>query len=54
MTVQSDLRTCDECGDVVDTLFSLGRAERCYDCHMDARSWDVDPAYAGETYWGDY
>ena len=54
MTVETDLRTCDECGDAVAMLFSLGREKRCFDCHMDARPWTVDPAYAGETDGDDY
>lgn len=51
MTVETDLRTCDECGDAVAALFSLGRAERCYDCHLDAR--DRQAEQAAERDWLD-
>ena len=44
---------CDECGDFVTMIWSLGSRERCFHCHIDSPSWDVDPAYAGENYWSE-
>ena len=36
--METRLKTCDECGDHVEQLLTLGRKECCYDCHLNARS----------------
>ena len=45
-------RKCADCGDEVTQVFVLEK-ERCKDCHIDARSFHVDPSFAGESYWGE-
>ena len=36
--METELKTCDECGYEVEQIWSFGAGERCYDCHLDARS----------------